>query len=201
MSSTSATLRVATAADAAPIAAIYAPYIVDSAISFELEPPSAEEMAARIARIAGRYPWLVAEQADRVVGYAYASENRARPAYRWGVEVTVYLERDAHGRGIGRQLYAALFALLRSQGFVNAYGIITLPNPASVGIHEALGFRQAGVFRHAGFKNGQWLDVGWYQLALCEPPALPTEPIPFAELDRAVILDMLGSVQRSQPRR
>lgn len=192
MSTSSLNLRVVNASDAMRIAEIYAPYIVGSAVSFELEPPDDAEMAARIERIVPTYPWLVAEADGKVLGYAYACENRTRRAYRWGVEVTIYLDRAARGFGIGRKLYGALFEVLRKQGFVNAYGIITLPNAASVGIHEALGFQQAGVYRHAGFKNGAWLDVGWYQLALIEPPAEPGEPIPFAKMDADEITQVLA---------
>ncbi len=186
-------LRTATPADAPRFAEIYAPYIVDSVVSFELDPPDATEMAARLARIAPTHPWIVAEQDGRVIGYAYACENRTRLAYRWGAEVTIYLDREAQGRGLGRRLYGALFALMRRQGFVNAYGIITLPNAASTGVHEALGFRQAAVFAHAGYKNGRWLDVGWYQLALVTPPAEPADPIPFARLEAAEVAAILAA--------
>jgi L-amino acid N-acyltransferase YncA len=169
-------IRAVGLSDAPRLAEIYAPYIEGSVVSFELTAPDAEEMASRIARISTTYPWLVAESDGRVIGYAYACENRSRPAYRWGVEVTIYLDQAARGLGIGRRLYSTLFSILREQGYINAYGIITLPNPASVGIHEALGFVQAGVFRHAGFKNGSWLDVGWYQLTLSDLPDTPSEP-------------------------
>lgn len=184
-------LRPVRDSDATRLAEIYAPYIEGSVVSFELTAPDAAEMATRLQRIAPTYPWLIAELDGTVVGYAYACENRTRPAYRWGVEVTIYLHQQAHGTGVGRRLYGALFALLRLQGFINAYGIITLPNAASVGIHESLGFKQAGIFRHAGFKNGSWLDVGWYQLTLNEPPQEPGEPIPFAKIEAGKIGEIL----------
>lgn len=183
--------RLATPADAAALAAIYAPYVRDTAITFETEEPDSGEFAQRIARIAPAYPWLLAELGGEAVGYAYASEYRTRRAYRWSVEVTVYLADAARRRGIGRGLYARLFELLRAQGYVNAYGVVTLPNAASVGLHEAMGFAPIGVHRHTGYKHGAWHDVGWWQLALREPPTPPDEPLPFARLDEAIVRQSL----------
>lgn len=179
--------RLAALSDAAAIAAIYAPYARDTVITFETEAPDAQEIGTRIAQIGARYPWLVAELDGAVVGYAYASEYRTRKAYRWSVDVAVYLAAAAHRRGIGRGLYARLFELLAAQGYVNAYGIITLPNAASVGLHEAMGFLPIGVFHHVGHKHGAWHDVGWWHLALRDPPQRPDEPIAFASLDTASI--------------
>jgi L-amino acid N-acyltransferase YncA len=179
--------RIAHAGDAAAIAAIYAPYATDTVITFETEAPDAEEMRARIALIGQRYPWLVVEFDGNVVGYAYASEYRSRKAYRWSIDVGVYLAPAAHRKGIGRGLYARLFALLRAQGYVNAYGIITLPNEASVGLHEAMGFVPIGTYRHVGYKHGAWLDVGWWHLALTPPPSQPREPLALADLGAQTI--------------
>jgi phosphinothricin acetyltransferase len=179
--------RMAHAGDAAAIAAIYAPYATDTVITFETEAPDTDEMRARIASIGERYPWLVAEFDGEVVGYAYASEYRTRKAYRWSIDVGVYLAPAAHRKGIGRGLYARLFALLRAQGYVNAYGIITLPNAASVGLHEAMGFQPIGTYRHVGYKHGAWLDVGWWHLALTSPPLPPREPVALPDLDAATI--------------
>ena len=175
--------RVAGVDDAAAIAAIYAPYVRDTIISFETEAPDAAEIAERIRRIGTHYPWLAAVSGGQIVGYAYACENRSRLAYRWSVDVAVYLHPSAQRRGIGSGLYRRLFALLRLQGFVNAFAGITLPNAASVGLHEAMGFTLIGVYRRVGHKLGAWHDVGWWQLALQEPPATPAEPIAFAALD------------------
>jgi phosphinothricin acetyltransferase len=184
-------IRQAADGDAAAVAAIYAPYVRDTIISFETAAPTSAEMGGRIAAIAARYPWLVAEQGGEVLGYAYAGEHRSRAAYRWDVDVAVYLAADAHRRGIGRRLYCALFELLRRQGYINAYAGISLPNAASVGLHEALGFLPVGVYRKVGYKQGAWHDVGWWSLNLQPPPPEPAEPVPCRELDRAALLSLL----------
>jgi L-amino acid N-acyltransferase YncA len=167
------------ARDAPACAAIYAPYVEDSVISFEIQAPSAYEMAERIETIGATHPWLVAERDGRVAGYAYASPHHARAAYRWAADVTVYVDRAHHRAGVGRALYGALFELLRSQRLRIACAGITLPNDASVGLHEALGFVPVGVYRNIGWKDGSWHDVGWWQLdlgALADEP--PPEPLP-----------------------
>ena len=170
--------------DAAACAAIYDPYVRSSAASFEAEPPDAREMGERMARTCATHPWLVAEHDGRVVGFAYGCPHRTRAAYRWSAEVSVYLDAAHHGRGIGRALYRALLDLLYGQGIHTVLAGITLPNPASVALHEAVGFRPAGVYRAIGFKFGSWHDVGWWQLALREPGGeAPREPGPPARLD------------------
>ncbi|MDQ1747615.1 MAG: hypothetical protein QOD07_1878 [Frankiaceae bacterium] len=174
------TIRPATPADAAAIAAVYRPYVTDTVISFETEPPDADEIARRMAA-PPLLPWLVAERAGAVTGYAYASAHRARAAYRWSADVSVYLEPGERGRGTGRALYARLVEILRELGYVGAYAGVTLPNPASVGLHEAMGFRPVGVYRGVGHKFGRWYDVGWWQLPLADPPPDdPAEPRPWA---------------------
>ncbi len=176
-------LRLATAHDAAAIAAIYAPYVTDSAVSFETEPPGETETRARIAAGGELHPWLIACDDDGgVLGYAYATAFRARRAYRFTVETSVYLDQAAQGRGIGRRLYAALLGLLEAQRFTPAIAAITLPNPASVRLHEALGFAQAGVYRDVGHKLGEWRSVGLWQRALAPMAADPKEPRPFATI-------------------
>ena len=170
-------IRAASAEDAAAIAAIYAPYVTGSVVSFETEAPDAAEIARRMAADAGRYPWLVACGEDgALLGYAYATAFRARPAYRFCVETTVYVGADAHGRGVGRGLYAALLPMLEAQGFVQAIAAITLPNPASVALHERFGFRRIGAYEAVGFKQGGWHDVGLWQRALAPQSDAPTEP-------------------------
>lgn len=168
-------VREATEHDAAACAAIYAPYVTDSVISFELEPPSAAEMAARIA---SAHDWLVLEaDGGRVVGYAYAGTFAPRAAYRWATEVSVYLERGFERRGGGRMLYEALLPRLASRGFRMAIAGMTLPNDASVALHRALGFEKVGTYRRIGYKHGAWHDVAWTQLELHsgdEPPAEPS---------------------------
>lgn len=165
--------------DAAACAAIYAPHVEGSPVSFEEQAPSAEGMAARIERVAATHAWLVAEREGRVVGYAYATKYNERPAYRWSAGVSVYVADEFRGRGAGRALYEALFERLRERGFRMACAGITLPNEASVALHESLGFEQVGLNRHIGWKHGAWRDVGWWQLELT--PAghgPPPEPLP-----------------------
>ena len=175
------TVRLATAADAAAIASIYAPYVTGTAVSFELEPPSEAEMRGRIAGGGGLYPWYVAcDAAGAVLGYASASQFRARRAYRFAVETSVYVSPDAHRRGLARALYGRLLGTLAAQGFVQAIGSITLPNDASVALHEKLGFRPAGIYRDVGFKLGAWRSVGLWQRPLAPLAEKPEEPKPFA---------------------
>ncbi|MDX6635892.1 MAG: hypothetical protein QOF06_2095 [Solirubrobacterales bacterium] len=154
------------ASDAAVCAAIYAPHVEGSAVSFEESAPDAAELAARIERYGASHAWLVAEQEERVVGYAYATAFNERPAYRWSASVSVYVAAEARGSGVGRALYEALFERLRQRGFRMACAGITLPNEASVSLHESLGFAQSGLNREIGWKHGAWRDVGWFQLEL-----------------------------------
>ena len=174
-------IRLATPADAPAAAAIYAPYVTGAVISFEALPPSAEEMAARIASTLAHAPFLVYEKGGEVLGFAYAAKHRERAAYRWSVDVSVYIHQRAHRQGVGRALYTSLFALLRLQGFYAAHAGITLPNPNSVGLHEALGFVPVGVYRSVGFKMGGWHDVGWWQLPLRDRTGEPAPPLSVAE--------------------
>src|SRR3954453_194357 len=165
------------ARDAAACAAIYAPHVEGSAVSFEERAPDAAEMAARIQRPAAGHAWLVAERGGLVVGYAYATAFNERPAYRWSTSVSVYVAEEARGQGIGRALYEALFDRLRERGFHMPCAGITLPKEASVALHERLGIELVGVNREIGWKDGAWRDVGWYQLELAPasdgPPPEP----------------------------
>lgn len=159
------TVRRATA-DAAACREVYAPYVRETTVTFETEVPSVEEFAGRISRALERYDWLVAELDGRVVGYAYAGPVKDRAAYRWSCEVSVYVDPGAHGLGLGRSLYRELFARLEAAGFRRLLAIVTLPNEASVALHLAMGFREAGRLERIGFKHGRWLDVGWLQADL-----------------------------------
>ena len=150
--------------------------------SFELVPPTAAEMAARIAAALAWAPWLVLERSGEIAGYAYAVRHRDRAAYQWAVDVSVYVGEAHRGAGVGRALYARLFELLRAQGFYVAHAGISLPNPASVRLHEAFGFQPVGVYPAVGFKNGAWHDVGWWRLPLREPDPDPAPPRPLAEI-------------------
>ena len=168
-------IRPATSADAAAIAAVYASYVDGGYATFETSPPDAAEYERRmLAR--PRLPWLVAEEDATVLGFAYAARHRERAAYRWSADVSVYLSPGATGRGVGRALYEQLLPAVASLGYVSAFAGIALPNPASVGLHEALGFTLVGIYRDVGYKLGQWRDVGWWQLALRDPPDEPSEP-------------------------
>lgn len=175
-------IRLASPADGPALASIYAPAVVARATSFELEPPSAEEMAARVAKTLARMPWLVCEREGAVLGYVYASPHRERAAYRWSVEVSVYVDGRIHRSGMGRALYTALFGVLALQGYRTALAGIALPHPASVGLHESLGFVLAGVYRGIGFKLGGWHDVGWWQRDLAPREASPAEPRALPEI-------------------
>jgi L-amino acid N-acyltransferase YncA len=170
--------------DAAACAAIYAPSVESTPISFETVPPDAAEFARRIAKYAATHQFLVAEADGEVIGYAYACRWAERAAYDWSVEVSVYVDSSHHGEGVGRALYTELFGRLRAQGFRVAVAGVTLPNPASVGLHESLGFEPIGALRNVGFKRGAWHDVGYWQLLL-QPlgegePAPPLPPGPSA---------------------
>jgi phosphinothricin acetyltransferase len=173
-------IRLAGEDDAAALAAIYRPYVEDSRISFEESAPDAAEMARRMR--GDLYPWLLAEDEGRTLGYAASSAFRARPAYRWVVETGLYLAADAQGRGIGRALLSQLLDLLTRQGFVSAVGAIALPNDASVALHEKLGFTRSGTYRKVGFKLGEWIDVGLWQKDLAPRSATPIDPLPYASL-------------------
>jgi L-amino acid N-acyltransferase YncA len=192
-----ATTRLARADDAAQVQAIYAPVVRDTAISFEIEPPGVAEVRRRIQDVLAVLPWLVREHDGQVLGYAYAARHRQRRAYQWSVEVAVYVAERARGGGVGRSLYLPLFELLAAQGLVSAYAGITLPNPASVGLHEALGFTPVGVYRDAGFKHGAWHDVGWWQRRLREPAVPPAPPTPLPAMpDVAVRAALAGGGAR-----
>lgn len=173
-------IRLATLEDAEQIQAIYAPYC-DTPISFELEPPSVEEMRRRLAKVLDRYPWLVCTIGSDILGYVYATQHRERAAYRWSVDTTVYVRKGRQRHGVGKALYASLLAVLPLQGYVNAYAGVTLPNPASVGLHEAMGFQQVGVYKHVGFKCGCWHDVAWFQRSLQQRADEPQPPLRLEE--------------------
>jgi phosphinothricin acetyltransferase len=158
-------------ADAAGIAAVYNHYVLNTVVTFEEQPVAAAEMAGRMEDVrAMSLPWLVAEEAGRVVGYAYATRWRARAAYRYSSEITVYLAHDVGGRGIGTLLYGRLFPLLEARGLHAIMGGIALPNEASVRLHEKFGMRKAAHFHEVGFKFGRWIDVGFWQRVLAVIP-------------------------------
>ena len=170
------TIRLAHTGDAAAVAAIYAPYCEDSAVSFEQVAPTAADMAQRITAVVAKRPWIVLEEEGTVIGYAYAAAHNERWAYRWSVNTAIYISRAHQRRGAGRALYATLFDLLRGLGYYKAIAAITLPNHASVGLHAAMGFELVGTYRAIGYKLGAWRDVGWYQASIQPLPHEPQEP-------------------------
>lgn len=172
-------IRIARPEDGADIAAIYAPIVEGTFISFEEVAPTPDEMAERIETTLKTHPWLVVEEAGRVIAYAYAGQHRTRGAYKWSCDVSVYVGEAGRRKGLARQLYGRLFSTLVNQGFVSAFAGITLPNEASVGLHEAMGFEPVGVYRRVGFKSGSWRDVGWWSRALVTPSDNPAAPLEF----------------------
>jgi L-amino acid N-acyltransferase YncA len=176
MDGSTLTVRDASADDAEACAAIYAPYVTDTAISFETEPPKPAEMAERIAAAVRTHAWIVLEDDGRVVGYAYGGPYKSREAYRWSCEVSVYVERGRRRTGSGRVLYDALLARLAERGFRTAVAGTTLPNDASEGLHRAMGFEPIGVTRRIGWKHGAWHDVAWTQRTIATGDDPPAEP-------------------------
>lgn len=163
-------IRDAVKADTEALLGIYRPFVVETSVSFELEPPSVAEFEQRITAAQSRWAWLVAEQGDEIVGYAYGSSFRSRAAYKWSVETSAYVDGRHHGKGVGKALYVRLLAILEDKGYCTAYAGITLPNEASIRLHKSMGFSEVGVFRRAGRKFGRWHDVSWWQRELREEP-------------------------------
>ena len=169
-------IRCATPDDAAQIQAIYEPLVAGTAHSFETDPPDASEMRRRIEETLIRYPWLVSDDDGKILGYAYASPHRSRAAYRWSVDLAVYVHAEARRRGIGKALYRSLAAIVAHQGYHNAFAGIALPNPASIRLHQSLGFRSIAVYPNVGFKQNAWHSVSWWHLPLREAEESPQEP-------------------------
>jgi phosphinothricin acetyltransferase len=163
-------VRDATSDDAAAVRAVYAPYVEQTAISFETEVPDEAAMARRIEQA---WAWLVCERDGEVVGYAYAAPFHARAAYAWSAEVSIYVDASHRGAGVGRELLVALLDRLRELGIVNAIAGIALPNEASQGLFESFGFERAATYEAIGYKLDRWHDVGWWQLRLREPTVPP----------------------------
>jgi phosphinothricin acetyltransferase len=191
-------VRFAAATDVRRLLDIYAPYVRDTCVSFEYEAPSPEEFARRLADIGAVCPCLVHEEDGVLTGYAYAARYRSRPAYAWDVETSVYVAPEHHGGGRGSALYACLFALLRAQGFCNAYAVITVPNERSIGFHARMGFAPAGVHHRSGYKFGRWHDVAWMEKSLGDYPQTPVPPVPLHRLDEALCGRILAAAARER---
>ena len=192
-------IRFATEADAESIREIYAPYI-DTPITFEEEVPMREEFLERVRAIRSRYPYLVAEDAGGVVGYAYAHELRERIAFQWNAELSVYLAPHAQRRGVGSVLYSVLIELLRLQGIKAVYGVVTSPNPASERLHEAFGFSLMGVQPHAGYTCGAWHDMNWFVKEIAPFEGEPQAPAPFpayAQAHRGQVNEVIANANRA----
>ena len=175
-------IRPATVADLPRILEIYAPYIENTAISFEYTVPTLEEFAQRFTQITARFPWLVWEEDGAVLGDAYGSLPFERAAYQWSAEASIYLCPEAHGRGIGRKLYAALEDILRRQGYRKVYAIITTANEASVAFHKAVGYRHTATFPDCGYKFGAWYGTVWLEKDLNTWETPPHTPISISDL-------------------
>ncbi|MDF5734531.1 MULTISPECIES: arsinothricin resistance N-acetyltransferase ArsN1 family B [unclassified Nostoc] len=180
------TIRLANESDALKMLAIYGPIVRETSISFEIEPPSKTEFEGRIQNYQQQMPWLVCEVNSELLGYAYATPYRTRAAYQWSVESSVYINVEYRRKGVAKALYTSLFALLQLQGYYNVFAAIALPNPASVAVHEAVGFSPVGVFRKVGYKFRKWHDVGWWQLSLQQELPLPVNsPLSFLEVQKS----------------
>lgn len=169
-------IRLATESDSTSILQIYAPYITDTVITFEYQVPTMTEFSDRIANIKRKYPWLVCEIKDNIVGYAYASRFREREAYSWSVDFSVYINPQYHRKNIGKALYFALFEILKLQGYYNIYAGVTIPNIKSESLHESFGFKAIGIYQNVGYKFGRWHDVKWYGLKINEHIQSPVKP-------------------------
>lgn len=180
--------RPAAPADAPRLVEIYAPYVAHTAITFATVPLTAEDF---LHKMNGPYPFLVCEENGLVLGYAYAAPYRAKEAYRWDVELSIYVDAGAHRRGVGRRLMGCLLALLRIQGYRNAYSGVTLPNEKSIGLHRAFGFKEIGLLENTGYKLGKWHSVAWLRLPLGDFDGAPAEPLPLSQLSEKQIMHIL----------
>jgi L-amino acid N-acyltransferase YncA len=189
-------IRAANEADAGRILHIYRPYVEQTAISFESEPPSQTEMAARIQKCLQKFPWIVCEINGEIAGYVYASTHREREAYQWTCECSVYIDEKFKGKGIGKTLYELLFDVLTLQGLVNVYAGITLPNDTSVRLHEKCGFEFFAGYDNIGYKLGKWHKVGWWRRQLHDYNMTPAPPLKFSELDCRSFIEKFDQAAR-----
>lgn len=182
-------IRPAVPQDAPAIAAIYSHYVRETVITFACEEPAAAHYAEQLEE--GRYPFLVAQDENGIAGFAYAAAFRQKEAFRWDVELTIYLRPGMERQGLGSALMRPLLALLRTQGYLLAYSCITLPNEGSIALHKRFGFEELGIFPRTGYKLGRWCDVIWLQLPLSHPDGEPLEPLAFSQLKEDVVRSIL----------
>lgn len=176
-------IRLANKSDIVSLLHIYAPYVTDTVITFEYEVPTISEFEKRLSNIQKKYPWLVCEINDNIVGYAYASDFREREAYDWSVDFSVYINPQYHRKNIGKALYFSLSELLKLQGYCNIYAGVTIPNIKSESLHESFGFTPIGIYQNVGYKFGSWHDVRWYALKIKEHIQSPIKPITFDKIN------------------
>ena len=190
-------IRLADENDCGDILAIYAPYIENTSVTFEVEVPRPEDFLVRFRKIKSRYPYLAAEAGGRIVGYAYAAELMERAAYQWNAALSVYLRDDFSGRGLGSALYRALIEFLKLQNFQNVYGVVTLPNPASVRLHQRFGFRPVGHYEKAGYKCGAWHDVMFFEKRIGGHGRQPAPPRPLDDIADEAVAGILAGATRA----
>lgn len=175
-------IRMATVADVPQILKIYSPYVENTAISFEYAVPTLEEFTARFLKITAKFPWLVWEEDGEILGYAYGSLPFERAAYQWNASASIYLRKDACGKGIGKQLYAALEEILKRQGYKKVYAVITTANEASVAFHQAVGYRHTATMPNCGYKHGQWYGTIWMEKELNPWDNPPQSPLSVSQV-------------------
>lgn len=188
-------IRAAQISDAAPLLGIYAPYIRDTAITFEYEVPPAEEFAGRIEAVTRSFPWLVCEIDGHAAGYAYTASFRPRAAFQWDAEVSVYLSPEYHRMGIASVLYACMESVVREQGYLNLYALITHPNPVSEGFHTSRGFRPLGIYQRTGYKFGKWHDLIVMEKQLASLPERPEPCKTVHELDSEFLSEQIRAAE------
>lgn len=184
-------IRLATKQDAAGMLEIYSVFISESGITQETEIPSLADFQQRILVTLKERPWLVCETDGRIAGYAYAGRHRERKGYQWCTEPSIYLHKKFYGYQVATALYTALFDILKLQGYVNAYAVITLPNERSVAFHEKFGFSYLTTFKKIGYKLGQWHDVGWWEKTIYPHEAVQKEPVSITAIDPSLISSIL----------
>ena len=177
-------IRLASESDASSLLDIYSPFVKNTVITFEYEAPTVADFRSRISNTLRKYPWLVCEIDDRIVGYAYASQYSERLAYDWSATSSIYVDPNYSRRKIATELYHCLFALLKLQGFYNVYAAYTLSNKNSAAFHESLGFKSVGIYHNVGYKFGEWHDVKWCAKTLREHMKSPEKPKTILEISQ-----------------